>query len=203
MLVCVRFLEAWHMSTLNFASKISFLELALKSKEKICLQTYEKHEGMLLSLLSLSLLLLLLLLLFPDLVLSSCLLNVLIIYRNIFSASFQNLHESDSFPWPTYPESNPSSILTTNIWHPHEISPKPKLSIQISTQWVDVDDQEFASLTSWLLSGNCRVAVRPQIYRRESRDLYELIFVAFDWLRILMHDHLLVLTHITLTLHTR
>ena len=61
--------------------------------------------------------------------------------------------------------------------------------------------QEFASLTSWLLSANCRVAVRPQMYRRESRVLYELIFVAFDWFRILMHDHLLILTHIILTLH--
>ena len=27
------------------------------------------------------------------------------------------------------------------------------------------------------------------MYRRESRVLYELIFVAFDWFRILMHDH--------------
>ena len=60
--------------------------------------------------------------------------------------------------------------------------------------------QEFASLTSWLLSANCRVAVRPQMYRRESRVLYELIFVAFDCFRILlMHEHLLILTHITLT----
>ena len=67
--------------------------------------------------------------------------------------------------------------------------------------------RELASLTSWLLSANCRVAVRPQMYRRESRVLYELIFVAFDWFRILMrHDHLLILTHITpilyyITLH--
>ena len=58
--------------------------------------------------------------------------------------------------------------------------------------------QEFASLTSWLLSANCRVAVRPQMYRREFRVLYELIFVAFDWFRILLHDHLLILTLITL-----
>ena len=34
-------------------------------------------------------------------------------------------------------------------------------------------------LTSWLLSVNFRVVVRPQIYRGESRVLYELIFVAF------------------------
>ena len=61
--------------------------------------------------------------------------------------------------------------------------------------------QEFASLTSWLFSANCRVAVRPQMYRRESRVLYELIFVAFDWFRILMHDHLLILIHMTLPLH--
>ena len=54
-----------------------------------------------------------------------------------------------------------------------------------------------ASLTSWLLSTNCRVAVRPQMYL-ESRVLYELIFVAFDWFRIFMHGHLLILTHITL-----
>ena len=54
--------------------------------------------------------------------------------------------------------------------------------------------QEFTSLTSWFLSANCWVAVD----RRESRVLYELIFVAFDWFQILMHDHLLILTHITL-----
>ena len=46
--------------------------------------------------------------------------------------------------------------------------------------WMLVDGQEFASLTSWFLSANCRVAVRPQMHRRESRVLYELIFVAFD-----------------------
>ena len=55
--------------------------------------------------------------------------------------------------------------------------------------------QEFASLTSWLLSANCQVAVRPQMYRRESRVLNELNFVAFDWFRILLHEHLLILTH--------
>ena len=63
--------------------------------------------------------------------------------------------------------------------------------------------QEFASLISRLLSTNCRVAVRPQMYRRESRVLYELIFVAFDWFQMLMHDYLLILTHITFTLYTR
>ena len=61
--------------------------------------------------------------------------------------------------------------------------------------------QELASLTSWLLSANCRIAVRPQfMYRRESQVLYELIFVAFDWFRILLYDYLLILTPI-LTLH--
>ena len=41
-----------------------------------------------------------------------------------------------------------------------------------------------------------------QLYGRKCFvvNLYELNFVAFDWLRILMHDHLLILTHITLTL---
>ena len=80
----------------------------------------------------------------------------------------------------------------------------------VCTQWVHVSTAvshkagwmlEDGSRTSWLLSANCRVAVRPQIYRRESRVLYELIFVAFDWFRMLMPDHLLILTHITLTLH--
>ena len=47
------------------------------------------------------------------------------------------------------------------------------------------------------LSGSS--SVRPQMHRRESRVLYELIFIAFDLFRILMHDHLLILTHITLT----
>ena len=41
--------------------------------------------------------------------------------------------------------------------------------------------QEFASLTSWLLSANCQVAVWPQMYHRESQVLYELTFIAFDW----------------------
>ena len=63
--------------------------------------------------------------------------------------------------------------------------------------------QEFASLTSWFLLANCRAGVRPQMYRCESRVLYELIFVAPDWFRILKHDHLLILIHIMLTLHTR
>ena len=54
-----------------------------------------------------------------------------------------------------------------------------------------------------LLSTVLRVAVRLQMYRRESRVLYELIFVAFDWFRIIMHDHLLILTRITLSLHAR
>ena len=61
-----------------------------------------------------------------------------------------------------------------------------------------MDVGRIASLTSWLLSANCRV--RPQMYRRESRVLYELIFVTLDWFRILMQNHLLILTHITLTL---
>ena len=33
--------------------------------------------------------------------------------------------------------------------------------------------------------GNCRGAVRPPMYRRESRVLYELILVTFHWFRIL------------------
>ena len=33
--------------------------------------------------------------------------------------------------------------------------------------------------------------------------LRPVIFFAFDWFRISMHDHLLILTHVTLTLHTR
>ena len=37
------------------------------------------------------------------------------------------------------------------------------------------------------------------MYRRESEVLYELIFVTLEWFRISMHDHLLILTHITLT----
>ena len=37
------------------------------------------------------------------------------------------------------------------------------------------------------------------MYRRESRVLYELIFVAFDWFRILMQDHLLILSHAYIT----
>ena len=52
------------------------------------------------------------------------------------------------------------------------------VSTAVTESWLDVG-QKFASLTSWLLSANCRVAVRPQMYR-ESRVLYELIFVAFD-----------------------
>ena len=61
--------------------------------------------------------------------------------------------------------------------------------------------QEFASLTSWLLSANCLVAVRPQMYHHESQVLHELIFIAFNLFRILMHNHLLIFTHITLALH--
>ena len=49
--------------------------------------------------------------------------------------------------------------------------------------------QEFASLTSCLLSTNCQVAVWLQMYRRESGVLYKLIFVVFDWFKILMHNH--------------
>ena len=60
------------------------------------------------------------------------------------------------------------------------------------TQWVHI---------CLLLLALLRVAVRPQMYRCESRVLYELIFVAFDCFRILMHDHLLILTHIIVTLH--
>ena len=44
------------------------------------------------------------------------------------------------------------------------------------------------------------VAVRPQMYHYESRVLYELILVAFDWFQILIKDHLLILI-LTLCLH--
>ena len=54
---------------------------------------------------------------------------------------------------------------------------------------------KFKRTSSWLLSANCRIAERSQLYRRESRVLYEIIFVAFHWFRILIHDHLLILTH--------
>ena len=46
-------------------------------------------------------------------------------------------------------------------------------------------------MTSWLLSANCQVAVRSQMYCRKSRVFNELIFVAFYWFRILLHVHLL------------
>ena len=61
--------------------------------------------------------------------------------------------------------------------------------------------KKFASLTLWLLSANCRVAVRSQMYHSESQVLYKLIFIAFYWFQILIHDHLLILTHIILTFH--
>ena len=51
-----------------------------------------------------------------------------------------------------------------------------------------------AKRTSWLLSANRRIAERSQMYRRESRVLCELIFVGIHQFRILMHDHLLILT---------
>ena len=42
------------------------------------------------------------------------------------------------------------------------------------------------------------------MYRRKSRVLYELPFLAFDWFQILMYDRLLILTyalnHITYTI---
>ena len=51
----------------------------------------------------------------------------------------------------------------------------------------------------------CRqlLGVQLQMYRSESRVPYDLIFIAFYWFQILMHDHLLILTHTVLTLHTR
>ena len=67
--------------------------------------------------------------------------------------------------------------------------------------WMLVDGLRIGQPDLVVWSATCRVAVRPQMYRRESRVLYELIFVAFHWFRILTHDHLLILTHITLTLH--
>ena len=64
--------------------------------------------------------------------------------------------------------------------------------------------QEFASLVLWVLSANSRVAVQPQMYMycHEFSVIYELIYIAFDSFGRIMHDHLLILTHIMLTLHT-
>ena len=56
--------------------------------------------------------------------------------------------------------------------------------------------QEFASLTSWLLSVNCRVAVQLQMYHHEFRVLYKLIFIAFDWF-----NHLLIAQNTLLVMY--
>ena len=54
-----------------------------------------------------------------------------------------------------------------------------------------------------LPSAILQVAVHMQMYRSESQVSYDLIFIAFYWFQILMHDHLLILTHTVLTLHTQ
>ena len=81
-----------------------------------------------------------------------------------------------------------------------------KLIKEICTQWVDVFTavNKGQQLTSWLLSANCRAAVRPQMCRHESQVLYKLIFVAFDWFQILLDNRaistIIIMTHFQLEL---
>ena len=71
--------------------------------------------------------------------------------------------------------------------------------------WILVDgsrirQSDFVAFVGQM-SGSCTAA---NIYSVNPEFFYELIFLGHfnDWFQILMYDHLLILTHITLTLHS-